>query len=62
MSQPTTLNKVLFQSRNHLYKCKRKYNEGVAVAEKGKGLLNVCTQDLSRGIFTYTLVTDGVTI
>jgi hypothetical protein len=34
----------------------------VAIAEKGKGQLNVYAQDLSTGIYTYTLIADGVTI
>jgi trimeric autotransporter adhesin len=34
----------------------------VAISEKGKGQLNVYAQDLSSGIYTYTLVADGVTI
>jgi len=34
----------------------------VAVTEKGKGQMNVYAQDLSTGTYTYTLVSDGVTI
>jgi trimeric autotransporter adhesin len=34
----------------------------VSVSEKGKGQLNVYAQDLSSGIYTYTIVADGVTI
>jgi hypothetical protein len=34
----------------------------VSIPEKGNGQLNVYAQDLSSGIYTYTLVADGVTI
>jgi len=34
----------------------------VQITEKGKGQLNVCASDLSSGIYTYTIVVDGITI
>ncbi len=34
----------------------------VSIPEKGNGQINVYAQDLSSGIYTYTLVSDGVTI
>jgi hypothetical protein len=34
----------------------------VPVSEKGKGSLNVYASDLSSGIYTYSIVADGVTI
>ncbi|TAE77272.1 MAG: secretion protein Por, partial [Bacteroidetes bacterium] len=32
------------------------------ITEKGKGVLNVFADDLSSGVYTYTLVVDGKTI
>ena len=34
----------------------------VEITKTGSGQLNVYAQDLSSGIYTYTLVADGVTI
>jgi len=34
----------------------------VPVTEKGKGQLNVYASDLTNGIYTYTIVVDGITI
>jgi len=34
----------------------------VVITEKGKGQLNVFASDLSTGIYTYTIVVDGITI
>jgi len=34
----------------------------VRIAEKGKGQLNVYASDLSSGIYTYSIVADGVTL
>jgi hypothetical protein len=34
----------------------------VEVKETGKGQLNVYAEDLSSGVYSYTLIADGVTI
>ena len=34
----------------------------ILITEKGKGQLNVYASDLSSGIYTYTIVVDGITI
>ena len=34
----------------------------VKIEEKGKGQLNVYASDLSSGIYTYSIVADGVTL
>ena len=34
----------------------------VEIPEKGKGQLNVYAADLSSGIYTYTIVANGITI
>ncbi len=41
------------------YNVQGKLIQSVELTEKGKGSLNVFAQDLSNGIYTYTLVVDG---
>ena len=41
------------------YNIQGKLIQSVELTEKGKGSLNVFAQDLSNGIYTYTLVVDG---
>ena len=46
----------------HFYDAQGKFLQSVDVTERGMGSLTVFGSDLSSGIYTYTLVADGVVV
>jgi len=62
-SEQTTINYFLpdnvVKAQMLFYNVSGKLIQSVDLNEKGKGSLNVFAQDLSNGIYTYTLVVDG---
>lgn len=62
-AEQTTINYFLpdniLKAQMLFYNAQGKLVQSVELTEKGKGSLNVFAQDLSNGIYTYTLVVDG---
>lgn len=62
-AEQTTINYFLpdnvLKAQMLFYNAQGKLIQSVELIEKGKGSLNVFAQDLSNGIYTYTLVVDG---
>ena len=54
-SIPATVQKAQI----HFYDSQGKLINSVEIAEKGNGQLNVFANDLSTGVYTYSLVADG---
>jgi len=62
-AEQTTINYFLpenvIKAQMLFYNAQGKLIQSVELSQKGKGSINVFAQDLSSGIYTYTLVTDG---